>query len=92
MNAGVHVTSAFLLSAVLVDQRGFLSLERTLVDVEKRGVSKGGLDTPCSLVFARVHFVLETPMFCSLRAIDFRWCSPALLYGLLYKQTLYSSV
>ncbi len=47
-------------------QRGFLSLEWTLVDVEKRGVSKGGLDTRCLLVFARVLFVLEMAL-CKLR-------------------------
>jgi hypothetical protein len=36
------------------------------------GMPKGGLDTPCSLVFAHVHCVLETPLFCSLRAIVYR--------------------
>jgi len=45
---------------------GLLSLEWTLVDVEKRGVSKGGLDTRCLLVFARVLFVLEMAL-CKLR-------------------------
>ena len=33
---------------------------------------KGGLDMRCSLVFARVLFVLEICMFCSLRTIVFR--------------------
>ncbi len=28
------------------------------------GMPKGGLDTPCSLVFALVHFVLEMALFC----------------------------
>ncbi len=36
------------------------------------GMPKGGLDMRCSLVFARVHFVLETSMFCSLRALFYR--------------------
>lgn len=36
------------------------------------GMPKGGLDMPCSLVFARVHFVLETALFCSLRVILYR--------------------
>jgi len=53
-------------------QRGFLSLEWALVDVEKRGVPKGGLDICFSLVFALVLFVLETTLFCSLRVIVFR--------------------
>jgi hypothetical protein len=47
-------------------------LEWTLVDVEKRGVPKGGLDMRCSLVFAPVLLVLETALFCSLRAIVYR--------------------
>jgi hypothetical protein len=36
------------------------------------GMPKGGLDTPCSLVFARVHSVLERAPFCSLSVIVFR--------------------
>jgi len=56
------------------------------------GMPKGGLDTPCSLAFARVHSVLEIALFCSLRVVIYRCCSSALLYGLLYKQMLYSSV
>ena len=36
------------------------------------GVSKGGLDMRCLLVFALVHFVLETPLFCSLRVLYIR--------------------
>jgi hypothetical protein len=36
------------------------------------GMPKGGLDMRCSLVFALVHCVLETPLFCSLRAIVYR--------------------
>jgi hypothetical protein len=59
---------------------------------QKLELPKGGLDTPCSLVFARVHSVLEIAPFCSLRVVFYRCCSPALLYGLLYKQMLYSSV
>jgi hypothetical protein len=54
-----------------------------IVDEEEK-VPKGGLDMSCSLVFALVLFVLETDMFCSLRVIFYRWCSSALLYGLLY--------
>jgi hypothetical protein len=53
---------------------------------------KGGLDVRCSLVFARVLLVLETAVFCSLRVLLYRCCSSVLLYGLLYKQTLYSRV
>jgi hypothetical protein len=34
--------------------------------------AEGGLDIGCPLVFARVHFVLETPLFCSLRALFYR--------------------
>jgi hypothetical protein len=52
------------------------------------GMPKGGLDTPCSLMFARVHSVLEMALFCSLRVVFDRCCSSALLY----KQMLYSSV
>lgn len=55
------------------------------------GMPKGGLDTCCSLVFARVHSVLEVALFCSLCVVFYRCCSSALLYGLLYKQALYSS-
>ena len=65
-----------------------MSLEWTLVDVEKRGVPKGGLDMRCSLVIALVLFVLETALFCSLRVLYFRSYSPALLYGLLYSVCL----
>ena len=36
------------------------------------GLPKGGLDTPCSLVFARVHSVLERALFCSLRVVFYR--------------------
>jgi len=56
----------------LWELEGLLSLEWTLVDVEKRGVPKGGLDVRCSLVIARIHFVLEISMFCSLRALFYR--------------------
>jgi hypothetical protein len=36
------------------------------------GMPKGGLDTRCSPTFALVHFVLETPLFCSLRVVFYR--------------------
>jgi hypothetical protein len=52
--------------------RGCLSLKWTLVDGEKRGVPKGGLDMCCPLVFVLVHCVLETCMFCSLRVLFYR--------------------
>jgi hypothetical protein len=56
------------------------------------GMPKGGLDTPCPLVSVRVFPVLESALYCPYGVVVFRSCSPALLYGLLYKQTLYSSV
>ncbi len=55
-------------------------------------VPKGGLDIRCTLVFAHVRRVLETALFCPLCVVFYRCCSSTLLYGLLYKQTLYSSV
>ena len=33
------------------------------------GMPKGGLDTPCSLLFAYVHCVLETALFGLLRVV-----------------------
>jgi len=51
---------------------------------------KGGLDTPCPLVFAHVLPVLEKAIYCPLCVAVFRRSSPALLYRLLYKKTLYS--
>jgi hypothetical protein len=35
------------------------------VRIKYSELPKGGLDTPCSLVFARVHSVLEIALFCS---------------------------
>jgi hypothetical protein len=53
---------------ILVDfrgrRRGFLSLEWMLVDGERRGVPKGGLDMRCSLVFALVFLVLKKALLC----------------------------
>jgi len=51
---------------------GFWSGWKTSVDGKRQGVPKGGLDLCCSLVFARVLFVLEICMFCSLRVLYFR--------------------
>ena len=36
------------------------------------GMLKGEFDMRCTLVFARVHFVLEICMFCSLRVLHLR--------------------
>jgi hypothetical protein len=33
---------------------------------------KGEIDMRCLLVFARVHSVLETALFCSLRVVFYR--------------------
>ena len=56
---------------ILVDlcgrRRGDLSLKRTLVDLcgrQKMRTAEGGLDTPCSLVFALAPPVLEMALFC----------------------------
>jgi len=62
------------------------------VDGEKQVMPKGGLDLSRSLVFANVLVVLGKPLFCSSRVMYFRWCSSALLYGLLYSVCLYNSV
>ena len=48
------------------------SLELCWDSNEMFGMPKGGLDMRCSLVFARVLFVLEICMFCLLRTIVFR--------------------
>jgi len=71
---------------------GFWSGWNTSVDGKKQVMPKGGLDMSCSLVFANVLVVLGKPLFCSSRVMYFRWCSSALLYGLLYSVFLYSSV
>jgi hypothetical protein len=49
-----------------------LTLELWRDSNEIFGMPKGGLDTPCSLVFALVLRVLETALFCSLRALLYR--------------------
>ena len=47
-------------------------LEQSRGSSKLLGMPKGGLDMPCSLVFALVHLVLEIALFCSLRVVFYR--------------------
>jgi len=50
---------------------GFWSGWNTSVDGKKQVMPKGGLSLSCSLVFANVHVVLESSIFCSLNVVIF---------------------
>jgi hypothetical protein len=54
-------------------------------------VPKGGLCLSCSLMFTRVHFVLNFLSCCSLRAVIFCCSSWVLLHELLHERIVFKA-